>query len=102
MELHAEANLVRRKTIGVEPLSIERDQAVVAVEHAQPLGQVAKRVLEFADGIAQLLLRQVESPLSPPMECGGTGDDQGEKQRAAQIDFLSRLVTRIDLPLGNA
>src|SRR4029453_2457825 len=85
-----------------EPLSIERDQAIVAVEHAQPLRKVSQRVLEFAHGVAQFALCAVESLLSAPVQRGRRQDDESEQQRATEIDFLPGLIARIDLLLRNA
>ena len=101
-EIHADPDVLRRKLIGVEPLSIERDQAIVAIEHAQPLRQVSQRVLEFAHGVAQFALCAVERLLSSPVERGRRQDDEGEQQRSAEIDFLAGLSARIDLLLRNA
>ena len=78
-EIHADPDVLRRKLIGVEPLSIERDQAIVAIEHAQPLWQVSQRVLEFAHGVAQFALCAVERLLSSPVERGRRQDDEGEQ-----------------------
>ncbi|GGI20939.1 hypothetical protein GCM10010987_11880 [Bradyrhizobium guangdongense] len=48
VEVHPEVNIVSWKAVHIEPLTIECDQAIIAVEHAQPLRQVAQGILELA------------------------------------------------------
>jgi hypothetical protein len=91
-ESHADANVLRPQMIEIEPLLVERNQSVVAVEHAQALRQVAQRVLELPDGVAQFALRTVERLLASPVKRGRHDDDGGEKQGAEQIEFLPALV----------
>jgi hypothetical protein len=83
-------------------LPIERDQAILAIEHAEPLRQVSQRILEFAHGVAQFALSAVERLLSSPVQRGRHQDDEGEQKRSTEIDFLPGLRARIDLMLRNA